>query len=152
AGAHASAEPVVRLLLRLGDGRVDALSKVELDESIRPAPKTRGSFGWTVLDASGRSLAAGGFDDPGLGRHDGLDDSGAMTGGEFRPDSVDFFLKIPWPREASSVALVDARGASLGALALDAIPRQGSAETSGFSVEEVYSSGPSSDRLDIVFV
>lgn len=147
----AAAEPVVRLLLRVENGTVEALSRLDLDETIRFSPPGERLLEWRVLDAAGATLAAGSFDDPSIVHYDFEDESGNLRGGDARDPLAHFFLKVPRPKEATAVEFRDRSGARRGEALLAAVPVAGGAATAGWAVEEIWHSGPSAQRLDIVF-
>lgn len=148
----ASAVPLVRLHLKIENGAVEAVSRLDLDEEIRFAPPGEGLLEWRVLDAAGVPLAAGSFDDPSIVHYDFEDETGALRGGDARDPDAHFFLKVPSPPGAASVEFRDRAGERRGEAVLAAVPRAGGAAAAGWAVEELWHSGPSSQRLDVVFV
>ncbi len=152
AGVPALGAPVVRLHLAVENGSLEALSRLDLDEAARSTPWEEGMWGWRVLDSAARPLARGGFPDPTIASYDAVDGSGALSGGTITLDSAHFLLKVNSPPGAAAVEIRDAARAIVGVVDLGTVPPAGGAEAAAWSVEEIWHSGPSGQRLDIVFV
>jgi len=117
-----------------------------------PSPSS-GTFRFALESEDGRTLFAGWFEDPRLLHADRADEAGYVQGETlFRPEAL-FPLRIPYLAEAARVRIA-ADGFPTTLLPLDApmATLDATSPLPNYTTQTVIRTGPSSNRLDIVFL